>query len=308
VSGRSYLSIGDVLSLLRQEFPDVTISKIRFLESQGLVSPERTPSGYRKFYDEDVARLRWILRQQREHFLPLKVIKGRLEAAGGRPPLETETPGSDAGATPSERDGPAPAGAPGPGAAQGPGEVQGPAAAVAGNGADAGVLPGFPPPASVAAAGRPTAPRPARSAASDAPPVPAADPAPGPEQGLGYSLGELAAASGLSSEAIGELVAFGLVHPIRQMGGEPLYDEWALAVAKVAAGFAQFGIEARHLRLYKHAAEREAGFVEQVVLPLLRQRNPEARQRARATASELVELGQELRRALVAQALADLIG
>ncbi|MDQ2727793.1 MAG: MerR family transcriptional regulator, partial [Actinomycetota bacterium] len=75
---RSHLSIGEVLSLLRDEFPDVTISKIRFLESQGLVDPERTPSGYRKFYEHDVDRLRWILRQQRENFLPLKVIKGRL--------------------------------------------------------------------------------------------------------------------------------------------------------------------------------------------------------------------------------------
>ncbi len=78
MSARSYLSIGDVLTLLRQEFPDVTISKIRFLESQGLVNPERTPSGYRKFYEHDVERLRWVLRQQREHFLPLKVIKDRL--------------------------------------------------------------------------------------------------------------------------------------------------------------------------------------------------------------------------------------
>ena len=77
-----YLSIGDVLTLLRQEFPDITISKIRFLESQGLVNPERTPSGYRKFYEHDVERLRWVLRQQREHFLPLKVIKGRLEQEG----------------------------------------------------------------------------------------------------------------------------------------------------------------------------------------------------------------------------------
>src|SRR5664280_1140550 len=85
VSARSYLSIGDVLTLLRQEFPDVTISKIRFLESQGLVNPERTPSGYRKFYEHDVERLRWVLRQQREHFLPLKVIKDRLDedATGG---------------------------------------------------------------------------------------------------------------------------------------------------------------------------------------------------------------------------------
>ncbi len=78
MSSRSYLSIGDVLTLLREEFPDVTISKIRFLESQGLVNPERSPSGYRKFFDHDVERLRWVLRQQREHFLPLKVIRDRL--------------------------------------------------------------------------------------------------------------------------------------------------------------------------------------------------------------------------------------
>ncbi|HVC24219.1 MAG TPA: MerR family transcriptional regulator, partial [Acidimicrobiales bacterium] len=77
---RSYLSIREVLDLLVAEFPDVTISKIRFLESRGLIHPERTPSGYRKFYDDDVERLRWILDQQRENFLPLKVIKRRLEA------------------------------------------------------------------------------------------------------------------------------------------------------------------------------------------------------------------------------------
>src|SRR5207245_8915429 len=82
-----FLSIGEVLSLLKDEFPDITISKIRFLESQGLLDPERTPSGYRKFYEADVERLRWILRQQREHFLPLKVIKGRLagEASEAEP-------------------------------------------------------------------------------------------------------------------------------------------------------------------------------------------------------------------------------
>ena len=75
------MSIGDVLNELHDEFPDITISKIRFLESQGLVEPERTPSGYRKFYAQDVERLRFVLRQQREHFLPLKVIKDRLDEA-----------------------------------------------------------------------------------------------------------------------------------------------------------------------------------------------------------------------------------
>ncbi|HEY5155985.1 MAG TPA: MerR family transcriptional regulator, partial [Acidimicrobiales bacterium] len=69
---QSHLSIGEVLNLLQDEFPDITISKIRFLESQGLLDPERTPSGYRKFYEGDIERLRWILRQQKENFLPLK--------------------------------------------------------------------------------------------------------------------------------------------------------------------------------------------------------------------------------------------
>ena len=95
MSARSYLSIGDVLTLLRQEFPDVTISKIRFLESQGLVNPERTPSGYRKFYEHDVERLRWVLRQQREHFLPLKVIKDRLDDGSARPSADATA--ADAG-------------------------------------------------------------------------------------------------------------------------------------------------------------------------------------------------------------------
>src|SRR5262245_4679624 len=78
--GASHLSIGEVLGLLREEFPDVTISKIRFLESQGLIEPERTPSGYRKFFDDDVELLRVILREQREKFLPLRVIKDRIDS------------------------------------------------------------------------------------------------------------------------------------------------------------------------------------------------------------------------------------
>ena len=93
---RGHRSIGEVLSLLAQEHPDLTISKIRFLESQGLISPQRTPSGYRKFFDSDVEQLNWILVQQRDHFLPLKEIKRRL-AAGDVPAsaLRSAAPGSD---------------------------------------------------------------------------------------------------------------------------------------------------------------------------------------------------------------------
>jgi DNA-binding transcriptional MerR regulator len=111
VNDRPHLSIGEVMSLLQDEFPDITISKIRFLESQGLLDPERTPSGYRKFYELDLARLRWILTQQREHFLPLRVIKDRLDAGfvpdgggGGAPfsapPLSSQTTAGAVAAAP----------------------------------------------------------------------------------------------------------------------------------------------------------------------------------------------------------------
>src|SRR4051812_6967037 len=90
VAERAHLSIGEVLSLLQEEFPDITISKIRFLESQGLLVPERTPSGYRKFYEPDIERLRWILQQQRNNFLPLRVIKDRLEGRADSEPVEAD--------------------------------------------------------------------------------------------------------------------------------------------------------------------------------------------------------------------------
>jgi DNA-binding transcriptional MerR regulator len=79
-NARSSLSIGEVLGQLRPEFPDITISKIRFLEAEGLIHPERTPSGYRKFSSGDVARLRFVLAEQRDHYLPLRVIKDHLDA------------------------------------------------------------------------------------------------------------------------------------------------------------------------------------------------------------------------------------
>jgi DNA-binding transcriptional MerR regulator len=85
-TGRPYFSIGEVLNVLKDSFPDVTVSKIRFLESEGLIEPERTGSGYRKFTENDIERLRFILTLQRDHFLPLKVIRERLEEADAGPP------------------------------------------------------------------------------------------------------------------------------------------------------------------------------------------------------------------------------
>jgi DNA-binding transcriptional MerR regulator len=259
VAERGYLSIGEVLGLLKEEFPDITISKIRFLESQGLLDPERTPSGYRKFYDDDVERLRWILRQQREHFLPLKVIKGRLRH-------ETADDETDDGET-TDAEG-APAAEP----------VH----------ADVAAL--IEPPARAAAAS-PTRPQPARAPVLS-----------GSSTGASLTLDELSAATDLTAAEIAELEKFGLLAG-RPVAGIVYYDEDALLVARLAASFRKFGVGPRHLRMYRTAAEREAGFAEQVVLPLLKQRNPEARRQAVETLEELARLGQSLRGAMLRQLL-----
>jgi DNA-binding transcriptional MerR regulator len=270
VEDRAYLSIGEVLALLKEEFPDVTISKIRFLESQGLLDPERTPSGYRKFYDSDVDRLRWILRQQRENFLPLKVIKGRLREAGpGSVPL-TDLDENDTGVT-------------GTGAG---GAMTAPAGGRAEPAARATPPASGAPPTSGAVA----------NLASDSPPLAPA------HTGSSMTLSELATASGLEEHDLAELEKFGLLAP-RRVGSSTYYDEDALLVANLAAGFMRYGVEARHLRMYKVAAEREASFFEQVVMPMLKQRNPQARRQAVETLTELSRLGQSLRVAMLRQAL-----
>jgi len=102
---RNYQSIGEVLVAVKTEFPDITISKIRFLESEGLITPERTPSGYRKFYTDDVDRLKSILRMQRDEYLPLKVIKERLarsDAGDEGEPIDVEASADGNGAVVEE--------------------------------------------------------------------------------------------------------------------------------------------------------------------------------------------------------------
>ncbi len=276
---RAYLSIGEVLSLLQAEFPDVTISKIRFLESQGLLDPERTPSGYRKFYDADVDRLRWILHQQRENFLPLKVIKGRLlgEQDG------TLQDGEDEARAPK-------------------GELGTMDAAVA----PAAEAPApAPAPAEAPVEDRTESPRRSRPSA---PPPPGQPPAPsrGASDGS-YTLEELASAGGLSVERVKDLVRAGFIAG-RPVADVVYYDDQSLVVARLVAGFAHFGIEPRHLRIYKNAAERESGLFQQVIVPLLKQRNPDARRRAMEAVTELSELGQRLRAAMLRQALRGLTG
>jgi hypothetical protein len=118
---------------------------------------------------------------------------------------------------------------------------------------------------------------------------------------------ELCAASGLSETELAGLQGFGLIEPI-MVAGIPTFDEDALTVANLAAAFRKYGIEARHLRPYRNAVDRELGLIEQVIIPLLRQRNPESRQRAVDAAEELGALGQTMRATLLRTALRRHVG
>ncbi|MCB0961860.1 MAG: MerR family transcriptional regulator [Acidimicrobiales bacterium] len=272
-----HLSIGEVLSLLQDEFPDVTISKIRFLESQGLIDPERTPSGYRKFYESDIERLRWILVQQREHFLPLKVIKDRLEDPSTSTVLEADPPPVTAAPT-ALADTPS---VPEPEPASGPDGAAEPAEE--------------PQPIWMADLARASAESKA-SAAAEAAQLPLGMDT-GPSE-VSLTAEELAQASGLSRDALRQLEQYGLVVG-RSLGDDVFYDGDALLVATKAAGFLAHGVEPRHLRMFKVAAEREAGFLEQLAMPLLKQRNPAARRDAVALVEELSALGHDLRSVLL---------
>ncbi|MFN8019492.1 MAG: MerR family transcriptional regulator [Acidimicrobiales bacterium] len=293
-----HLSIGEVLSLLQDEFPDVTISKIRFLESQGLIDPERTPSGYRKFYEADIDRLRWILVQQREHFLPLKVIKDRLadpEAGHGELLLSDGTP-------PPPPPAPRPAAGPPEAAPAVEAEVADPAPAAQAEVAvvevDIEVVEvevEDQQPIWMADVARASAESKA-SAAVEAAQAPLHVDA-GPTE-VSLTAQELALAAGISREALRSLEQYGLLAG-RPLGDDVFYDGDALIVASKAAGFLDRGVEARHLRMFKVAAEREAGFLEQLAMPLLKQRNPQARRDAVELVEELSALGHDLRSALL---------
>ncbi len=235
------LTIGDVLAHLKVDFPDLTISKIRFLEQEGLVQPDRTPSGYRKFSSADVARLKYVLAQQRDHYLPLKVIKDQLAAI-------------DRGLVPSSS----------------PGAPRVPHVAIASIEDNAPTAEHF---------------RPAAAA-------------------LRLSREELLNAVGLRSEQLAELEQFGLI--TAKPGGH--YDDDALAVGKVVADLGRFGLEGRHLRAFRTAAEREVGLFSQVVGPMSRQRGGEARARAEETMRELAALSVRLHAALVQIGLREVIG
>jgi len=206
---RAYFGIGEVLVQLQDEFPDVSVSKIRFLETEGLIQPARSPSGYRRFAAADVDRLRYILTAQRDRYLPLRVIKDQLDA------VEDEDGPGGRGASPLTRR-------------------------------------------------------------------------------------ELLEATGLDEAALAELEDFGLV---RRNGRH--YGPDALAAARAVVALGGYGVQARNLRVLRASAERETALIEQVVAPVLRQRSPGARDRARRTAREIAAIALRLHAALIEAALAD---
>jgi DNA-binding transcriptional MerR regulator len=285
----AHLSIGEVLGLLLEEFPDVTISKIRFLESQGLIEPERTPSGYRKFFDEDVELLRVILREQRERFLPLRVIKDRIDS--GEIDRRDPTP---------------PRGHDQPTSAQ---VAKHPAAGATPTSAPSSVATADDPPPTA-----PASPTTTTSTATTTAP-PAAPPRAVPERaapaesqpaarllpGVLVNRDELCAMASITREQLAQLEEYGVV-PKRGGAGE-LYGDEAVEIAAAAGGFLRAGVDARHLRAWRTSAEREAGLYEQLILPTLRQRNPQARSQAAKHLSELDALGGQLRAAMMRAAL-----
>lgn len=223
-------TIGEVINLLRDDFPDVTVSKVRFLESEGLIKPERSPSGYRQFTEADIRRLRYILQQQRDHFLPLKVIKSKLTAW--------------------ER-----------------GE-------------------------------EPAAPKP---------------PAPPPEtyfsgSGVTMSREELIRATGIGDQELDGLIDHGVIEPVRTAEGEEAFREDDLIVAREAQRLLSYGLEARHLRTLRLAAERETDLLENLTAPLLRHRNPDARKRAAEILAGCAEAFRNVESALLRAELRRLLG
>jgi DNA-binding transcriptional MerR regulator len=279
VSERPYLSIGEVLGILLEEFPDVTISKIRFLESQGLIDPERTPSGYRKFYDDDVDRLRFILREQREHYLPLRVIKDKLDdpttqvSRPSPPPRGIRNVAAHIEAPVRTEDHPSAA-------------------------ARLAATPVLPP-------DRP--PEPATAVSASGSPAAASNDTTGPiGRVAGIDRDELIALTGIDPESLAELESFGLLQG-RRIGDRAMYDTTACEIAEVAARFVRLGVEVRHLRAWRTAVEREAALFEQRVTPLLHQRNPQAREQFVQLLDEMAGLGGRLHDALMQMAVRHLI-
>ena len=221
------MSIGEVLGHLRTEFPDTTISKLRFLEAEGLVDPQRTASGYRKYSTTDVARLRFVLTAQRDQYLPLRVIREQLDDLEDEP----ATPGRPA----------------------------------------------------LVAVGAEQAADPADAR------IPRED---------------VVERTGATPELLTELEQIGLV-TARPPGW---YDADAVIIVEAVVGLIRYGLEVRHLRAFRAAADREVGLFTQLLAPLVRQSDPAARARAGETARDLQALSQRLHAALVRTGLRGELG
>jgi DNA-binding transcriptional MerR regulator len=234
------MSIGAVLDLLRPDFPDVTISKIRFLEAEGLVTPERTASGYRRFTAYDCARLRFILTAQREQYLPLKVIKAQLDA---QPDGELPHSGSAYGVPRlvpvSEHDR-----------------------------ADGG--------AGVSAV-KPTKVRLSRE--------------------------DLLTRSGVDDELLTALVKAGVI----TTGPAGFFDEHSVMIAQCARALADYGVEPRHLRAFRSAADRQSDLIAQIAGPVVKAGKTGARDRADDLAREVAALAITLHTSLIKSAVRDVL-
>ncbi|MFE3445719.1 MerR family transcriptional regulator [Nocardia sp. NPDC059180] len=250
---RGGMSIGSVLDLLRPDFPDITISKIRFLEAEGLIRPERTPSGYRRFSVADCERLRFVLTAQRDQYLPLKVIKEQLEAI-------------DSGAASlGVREARARAHSVRPEPVPGDGER-----ATAGERAGAprrlGVVPGEISPDELRF-----------------------------DHEVRLTRADLLDQAGIDEKFLTDLIRANLITP----GAAGFFDADAVTLAKTARAMSEFGLEARHLRAFKLAADREAALVAQIAAPIAKSRDAGARARAEETVRELAALSLTLHTSLV---------
>jgi DNA-binding transcriptional MerR regulator len=239
------MSIGVVLDTLRADFPDVTISKIRFLEAEGLVTPQRTASGYRRFTAYDCARLRFILTAQRDHYLPLKVIKAQLDAQP-----DGELPQSPSAYATRLM----PVGADGTNTAH----------------HDHG--------------GAPAAPAQAR-----------------------LSRDTLLERSGVSDELLTSLVKTGVITPIFKGAGTAFFDEHSVVIAQCARALADYGVEPRHLRAFRSAADRQSDLIAQIAGPVVKAGKAGARDRADDLAREVAALAITLHTSLIKSAVRDVL-
>lgn len=234
----SGMSIGAVLDLLRPDFPDVTISKIRFLEAEGLVTPQRAASGYRRFTAYDCARLRFILTAQRDQYLPLKVIKAQLDA---QPDGELPLTGSPYGV---------------------------PRLVTVGDGAPA---------------------------EADAVAVAASR--------VRLSREDLIERSGVDDDLLTALLKAGVI----TTGPGGYFDEHAVVILQCARSLADYGVEPRHLRAFRSAADRQSDLIAQIAGPLVKAGKTGSRDRADDLAREVAALAITLHTSLIKSAVRDVL-